>query len=181
MFFCCRMETDLNTSVYYEWEVSMGNYSMDMFQIAGFESMMSTAKALWRYVTPLLMFPGTIGNVVCIITLQSKSFRGSTTAFLLTALALVDTVSLLVGALHVWLTHVPTIDIRTLSDPACRIYSFLTYLSVQMSAWTLVLVTLERVISVTWPMEAPTLCSRRRLAGLWGVIFSVLVAINAAI
>ena len=175
------MGTDLNTSDYYEGEVLIGNYSMDMSQIAEFESMMSTAKALWRYVTPLLMFPGTIGNVVCIITLQTKSFRGSATAFLLTALAVVDTVSLLVGALHVWLTHVPTIEIRTLSDPACRIHSFLTYLSVQMSAWTLVLVTLERVVSVTWPMEAPTLCSRRRLAGLWGVILGVLVAINTVI
>ena len=139
--------------------MSIGNYSMDMSQVAEFESMMSTAKALWRYVTPLLMFPGTIGNVVCIITLQTKSFLGSATAFLLTALAVVDTVSLLVGALHVWLTHVPTIEIRTLSDPACRIHSFL------------VLVTLERVVSVTWPMEAPTLCSRRRLAGLWGSDF----------
>ena len=54
------------------------------------------SESLWQYVTPLLVFPGTFSNVVCIITLQTKSFRGSATAFLLTALAVVDTVSLLV-------------------------------------------------------------------------------------
>ena len=139
------------------------------------------SESLWQYVTPLLVFPGTFSNVVCIITLQTKSFRGSATAFLLTALAVVDTVSLLVGALHIWVIHVFSLEVRIMSDPTCRIHSFLTYLSVQLSAWTLVLVTLERVVSVTCPMETPTLCSRRRLVGVWIVLFCILASLNAYI
>ena len=137
------------------------------------------SKTLWLYITPILVFPGTLSNIVCIITLQTKPFHGSATAFLLTALAVVDNVSLFVGALHVWLVHVATFDFQTLSDPTCRIHTFLTYLSVQLSAWTLVLVTLERVVSVTWPMEAPILCSRRRLAIVWLAVFCTLSALNA--
>ena len=182
-YVCFRMANYPNNSLEYP-EVSMENNTVN---VAGSDDyywiilMFNTSRALWRYVTPLLMFPGTVGNVVCIITLQTKSFRGSATAFLLTALAVVDTVSLLVGALHIWLIHVAALEVSTLTDPACRIHSFLTYLSVQMSAWTLVLVTLERVVSVTWPMEAPTLCSRRRLVGMWGVILCALAAIDSFI
>ena len=138
-----------------------------------------TSELLWQYVTPFLVFPGIIGNVVCIITLQTKSFRGSTTAFLLTALAAVDSVSLLAGALHTWLIHMFTLEVRTMSDPACRLHTFLTYLSVQMSAWTLVLVTLERVVSVTCPMAAPTIFSRRRIILVWICILCLLSGLNA--
>ena len=141
--------------------------------------LLTYSENLWRYITPLLVFPGIIGNAVCIITLQTKSFHGSATAFLLTALAVVDTVSLLVGALHVWLVHVTDFDFQTVSDAACRTHTFLTYLSVQLSAWTLVLVTLERVVSVTCPMEASTLCSRRRLVGIWVVVLCILSSLNA--
>ena len=179
-----RMDTSVDNSSDYYNEGSMENNTVNMTGIVDYDwmiMMFNTSRALWRYVTPLLMFPGTIGNVVCIITLQTKSFRGSATAFLLTALAVVDTVSLLVGALHIWLIHVAALEVSTMNDPACRIHSFLTYLSVQMSAWTLVLVTLERVVSVTWPMEAPTLCSRRRLIGMWGVILFILAAVDAFI
>ena len=141
--------------------------------------MFETSEFLWEYVTPVLVFPGIIGNVVCIITLQTKSFRGSATAFLLTALAAVDSVSLLAGALHTWLIHMFTLEVRTMSDPACRLHTFLTYLSVQLSAWTLVLVTLERVVSVTCPMAAPTLCSRRRIILVWICILCLLSGLNA--
>ena len=140
--------------------------------------MLDASKTLWRYVTPIIVFPGIICNVICIITLQTKAFRGSATAFLLTALAVVDSVSLLVGALHVWMTHVARLEIRTMSDPVCRIHSFFNYLTVQLSAWTLVLVTLERVISVIRPTEAHSLCSRHRLSLTWTVIMCILVGIN---
>ena len=139
--------------------------------------LLNHSEILWRYITPLLVLPGTICNVIYIITLQTKSFRGSATAFLLTALAVVDTISLLVGALHVWIIHVAVFDFHTLSDSACRIHTFLTYLSVQLSAWTLV--TLERVVSVSCPIEAPTLCSRCRLVASWLCILCLLSALNA--
>ena len=156
------------------------NSSEDLnLSLENWKLLLDCSEILWRYITPLLVLPGTICNVVCIITLQTKSFRGSATAFLLTALAVVDTVSLLVGALHVWLIHVAVFDFQTLSDSACRIHTFLTYLSVQLSAWTLVLVTLERVVSVSCPIEAPTLCSRCRLVTAWLCILCLLSALNA--
>ena len=111
--------------------------------------------------------------------LQAKAFRGSATAFLLTALAVVDSTCLCVGLLHHWLIHLADWNLRTLSDSSCRLHVFFTYLCVHLSAWTLVLVTAERVVSVLLPLAAPTLCSRRRLATVWFLVLLVLVLLNS--
>ena len=135
-------------------------------------------QGLWSYVTPFIIFPGVVGNLVCIATLQTKGFSGSSTAFLLTMLSLVDTACLLLGALQVWLYYLLNFDLRTLSDPVCRLHTFLTYFCVHLSAWTLVLLTLERLVIVLCPMQATKLCSRTRLIIGWVVIFLILFTIN---
>ena len=83
------------------------------------------------------------------------------------------------GLLHRWLSHLGGWDLRTLNDPSCRLHVYFTYLCVHLSAWTLVLVTLERVVAVLLPLRAPQLCSRMRLMLLWFVMFIFLAALNS--
>ena len=49
----------------------------------------------------------------------------------------------------------------------------------QLSAWSLILLTSERVISVWFPFKCKELCSRRRIISVWIVIFVALFALNS--
>jgi hypothetical protein len=49
---------------------------------------------------------------------------------------------------------------------------------VQLSSWTVVLLTAERVISVWLPLKCKELCSRRRVIGVWCGIFVLLCGCN---
>ena len=101
------------------------------------------------------------------------------TAFLLMTLAAVDTFCLCVGLLHKWLSHVADWDIRLINDTTCRLHVFLTYLSVHVSAWTLVLITAERSVTLLFPLRAAKLCSRCRVAATWLVIVLILTCANS--
>ena len=122
---------------------------------------------------------GWAGNASCILTLQARPFRGSSTAMLLRALAITDSVCLAVGLLHLWLCELASWDIRKMSDVSCRLHVFFTYLSVHVSAWTLVLLTAERLICALCPLDASRLCSKRRVLTAWLVSMLVLVIVNA--
>ena len=100
-------------------------------------------------------------------------------AFLLTALAAVDTICLCVVLLHPWLSHVADWDVRLVNDMTCRLHVFLTYLCVHVSAWTLVLVTAERVVSVLLPLRAAKLCCRCRVVAVWCVTVGILTCANS--
>ena len=120
-----------------------------------------------------------MGNTSCVLTLQARPLRDSGTAVLLRALAITDSVCLGVGLLHLWLCELASWDIRKMSDVSCRLHVFFTYLSVHVSAWTLVLLTAERLICVTKPMEASRLCSKSRLWISWCVSVVLLATVNA--
>ena len=169
---CCRYGDMMEDISYQADEEFLGS-------AAHASRLLSVIMSLTMYIPPFLVFPGTIGNIFCIITLQTKTFHGSSTAFLLTMLALADIMCLNVGALHKWLGSVVDFEIRTISDPGCRIHVFLTYLSVHVSAWTLVLVTMERVISVMMPLRSPSLCSRSRVIWVWIGMLITLISFNS--
>ena len=127
----------------------------------------------------VLTVSGWIGNASCVLTLRVRPLRGSGTAILLRALAITDSVCLGVGLLHLWLCELVSWDVRKMSDVTCRLHVFFTYLSVHVSAWTLVLLTAERLICVTVPLEASRLCSKRRLLISWWVTVFILAGINS--
>ena len=70
------------------------------------------------------------------------------------------------------------IDMRTSSGLSCRISFFLLYFGSHLSSWTLVLVAIERLISVAWPLRAFEYCSRRRLVMAWIVLVFCLSFMN---
>ncbi len=129
--------------------------------------------------TPLLIV-GTLGNLLAFAVLQTRSFRQAPSGFILSLLALVD-IGVLSGGL---LRHVimgitaDATDISISSSGGCKVYRFSVYFLTQLSAWTLVLMTIERLLSVLVPMKTRQLCSKKRISIGWAIVIAILVIAN---
>ncbi len=137
-------------------------------------------KILFIYVAPVLIFVGVFGNTLSLAVLQSKHFRNAPSSFILSALAVVDTGVLLTGLLRHWIKNMTggKLDVRNLSPGGCKMHYLMTYMLPQLSSWTLVLMTVERLMSVVIPLKAREVCSRTRMLTAWFIIFGCLFAIN---
>ena len=127
-----------------------------------------------------LVILGTIGNVLCLVVLQNHVFRRTSCGFLLSALAAADIGVLNTGLLRLWIGAFTeqSLDVRRLGQANCKIHASLTYFFPQLSSWTLVLVTVDRVVSVAKPLRAHEICSRCRMMVAWLVVSGVLLALN---
>ncbi|XP_045215141.2 probable G-protein coupled receptor 139 [Mercenaria mercenaria] len=134
---------------------------------------------IWKIIPPILIILGTVGNGLSILVLTRRSIRTSTTALFLTVLAFSDLVVLYSGLLRQWLIYLFDIDVREISQFGCKLNIWLVYSSLDFSAWILVGVTLERVVSAWLPHSAQTLCSRRSAAGLIISLGIFILAFNA--
>ena len=137
-------------------------------------------KILFTYVAPVLIFVGVFGNTLSLAVLQSKNFRNAPSSFILSALAVVDTGVLLTGLLRHWVKNMTggQLEVRNFSPGGCKMHFLLTYMLPQLSSWTLVLMTVERLMSVVIPLKAREVCSKIRMLTAWVIIFGCLFAIN---
>ena len=138
----------------------------------------TNADLLFKYFAPVLIIVGTVGNLIAVITLQSRLFKSSSTSFLLSTLALCDVLVLNTGLMRWWLIHAFQIDVETLSKYGCKVHSLFTYFSHQIASWTLVLLTVERTISVLIPLRCHEFCNKRRLIPIWIGIAVILFCFN---
>ncbi len=135
---------------------------------------------LFTFVAPILIFTGVFGNTLSLVVLQSRYFRKAPSSFILSALALVDSGVLCTGLLRHWIRGITkgTLDIRSINIVTCKVHYYFTYMLPQLSSWTLVLMTLERLMSVIIPLKAREICSRRRMIAMWFIMAGCLVALN---
>ena len=129
---------------------------------------------MWKVIPPIIISIGTIGNILTKIVLIRQIKRLSSTAMFLLTLAVSDTVILWCGPFRNWYNEMWEIDIRILSDVSCKLQLYLTYVSIHMSSWLLVAVTMERVLSVVLPHRVKLLCTTTK-AGIVIVVITVLV------
>ena len=134
---------------------------------------------IWKVVPPILILFGTIGNILSIVVLTRKSIKASTTALYLTFLAFSDLLVLHTGLLRQWLNYLTEYDVRHTSEAACKIHIWLVYSSLDFSAWILIAVTLERVISTWCPHSAKTKCNRKYATILIISIMFLSLALNS--
>ncbi|XP_050414911.1 FMRFamide receptor [Patella vulgata] len=118
------------------------------------------ATYLWDIVPPMLLLLGTVGNILTIVIFSRKAFR-STISRYLTVLAVSDTVVLYSGLLRQWLYYLVEYDIRSYHLVTCKLLTWLIYTSLDISAWTIVAVTIERLISVYFPHKVKTFCTTK--------------------
>ena len=121
-----------------------------------------TYTALWKYAAPILLLAGTLGNVFSILVLSRKSLRASATSVFLMTLAVSDTMILNTGLLRQWIKYTFELDIRNVSDSACKFHWAITYFSFYLSPWLLANVAIERFVAVFLPVKHKSLYSWKR-------------------
>ena len=95
-------------------------------------------------------------------TMPRGGSNGSMSLFF-AAMAVSDLALLYTGLLQQWLYCAVTLDLRELHEVICKIHVFLVYLSAMTSAWFLVAMTMQRVVSLLWLHRVGLLSTRRKV------------------
>ena len=128
-----------------------------------------------RYMSPTLIIGGTLCNMLSIVILRSAHFRNASSTLMMIVLAVMDTFNLNVGLLRLWVKWRFNIKIRLLNTAACKLHLYATYVFSGSCAWSLVLLTVERSISVMFPLAARRICSRSRMGKAMLITLTVLI------
>ena len=115
---------------------------------------------------------GLVGHILTLCVLQRSAFAGKSTTILLRALAVADAGTLL------WYNLSYII-------PPFPVFGFVICVTVIASSWNIVLISVERVVIVYKPLQAKTLCTKKRavfaVVALWimvAIISSVIVTLT---
>ncbi|XP_033749286.1 growth hormone secretagogue receptor type 1-like [Pecten maximus] len=139
---------------------------------------MYDTKTAWMMMCPILLVLGTVTGVINLMVLTRRKIRKNSSAMFFIALAVADLIVLHTGLTRQWLIYSFDLDIRMKNNFLCKTNYFIVYLSLQMSSWTLVLITIERMIVVQFPYKAKVLCTRTRALSAILFIFLVLFLVN---
>ena len=122
------------------------------------------AETLWKVCPPVILLLGTFGNsmILAILRIMPQGAARGAMSLFFAALAVSDLVLLYTGLLRQWLIYTMTLELRNLHDVMCKLHLFAVYLSAMTSAWFLVAMTWQRVVSVMWPHRIGLLSTRRR-------------------
>ena len=131
-----------------------------------------------RIVLPSLCLIGLLGNLLSVLILGKEKNRNTPIIVFFICLAVSDSLILLSGNLSEWILLMMEFDIRSVNGFLCKTHVFLAYFSLQFSSWMLVLITIERVISITVPHKVRLWCDRRIELLSLVVLTIVLVLLN---
>ena len=160
-----------------EKSVLLEDYSEEELQTWEYAAMVVFGK----YISLCIFILGWITNILAIIVLQTKTYRGTTTGFLLTAVAVADIGSATTTTLHFWIWYHQGIEITSISPIGCRVYTFCMFLSLHVSAWSLTLITIVRTMAVCKPFLVKVVFSRKRTVIAWSSIMVVILALDVNI
>jgi len=134
------------------------------------------AMTLLRTVIPVIVLMGTVGNTLSFCVLVRRRMRSTPMYFYLTLLAIADTFVLYVSAFKVWIRAVTRFEVLHVSIVGCKLFMFILLCSFYMSAWLVVLVTLDRFLVIWFPFRGYLLMRIRR-ARVTAAILAVIVAV----
>ena len=159
--FHCQM---LCSSFCHDTTMTFGNFTatMDSINGSGLENVTGTSSfsdeiddiryqiidALKIYAPPVLLFFGTFGNMLSFLVFSQASLRKSAAAFYFRVLAVADTLALNVGLWPNWMRDAFGIYLWPSTDAACRIQIYLKYTLPDCAVWVLLIMTIERLLSV---------------------------------
>ena len=131
-----------------------------------------------RYVLLIMSIIAWINNSLVIAVLQTKTYRGTSTGFLLTALACADIGYMGTEATRNWIKGLTGYDIASLSSMSCKWHSLMTMMLWGVSAWSIVLTTIERVVCVLKPLHVREMFSLRKTVTAWVIITAIMFGFN---
>ena len=136
------------------YKLPMGNLSLGNTTISLPQDTVRVYKArevafdLLMYFMPVIIFAGTLGNVLSFTVLLRKRMRYTSIYFYLLFLACADTMVLYVSAFKTWIRLLTGFEMLHLNSFSCKTTMFLLLVSLHMSAWLIVVVTLDRWVLV---------------------------------
>ena len=111
-------------------------------------------------VTLVITAFGLVGNVMCILVMSNKAMRCLPFAVYSGVLAVNDSCILIVRTIITLMSRTP--EITNFEVNSCFFISFYSYFGNQFSSWTVVQLTLERMIAVVLPMKCHEIITRKR-------------------
>ncbi|CAH1775032.1 unnamed protein product [Owenia fusiformis] len=117
---------------------------------------------LWRYMSPVVLTIGLIGNILSLLVMRFRSMKYSTLSLYLSVLAVSDIGVLLFGLGPNWAFRVHQFNLRASHAWVCKVDALIVHCCRDLSAWILVCVTLERLVIVYLPLRAKILFTHKR-------------------
>ena len=130
-----------------------------------------------RYIFPAIVFSGTIGNILSAIVLMRQRMRSKSIYFYLFLLSIADTIVLYASAFKTWIRILTGFEMLHLSAASCKTFMFLLVFGQHMSAWLIVLVSLDRFVAVWFPFRSAVFSNIRR-ARVMGVVVTLLMLLS---
>lgn len=113
-------------------------------------------------ISPTLTIAGLFGNILTVIIMAKKKFQKLNSRFLLTSLAVSDSVYLIVQLFNKsTMREALGMDIRALSDVGCKFFFWACKTAKMSSSWLIVVICIERFIAVWFPLKAKVICTKR--------------------
>jgi hypothetical protein len=131
---------------------------------------------LFSFISPILLIVGLIGNTLTIIVMQTKAYKNTPSSVVLGSLAVADSAFLIfIQPWKTWLGR----DLMDFNDFSCRIYTCIYGFMCQLPANLIVVMTIERLISVFSPLRAKEFCSRQRMKVAVFIVTLTLLILNS--
>jgi len=105
------------------------------------------------YLLPVIIVTGSFGNLLAGLVLLRPRMRMTSVYFYLLALAGADTLVLYTSAFKTWIRLLTNYELLHLSDVTCKLLMFILLVSLYLSAWLVVLTTVDRFIAVWFPFK----------------------------
>lgn len=122
-----------------------------------------SARVFYAYVTPVIIVLGLLGNTVALVGFVLPPMRQLSMSIQLAAMAVSDTLVLLVYVLVEWLrTGLPVLGGAainlTYTDPACQAFLYISYTARAMSAWLVTSFSIQHCLVMYRPKSQPAWC-----------------------
>jgi hypothetical protein len=105
------------------------------------------------YIVPCITVIGCFNNLIIIVVLSRPRYRRHVSCFFLKILALIDTINLWVGA-TIMTNNAMSTMVRVFGDAFCALIGFAVNFTLEMSSWTIIIMTLMRFVAVAFPLKA---------------------------
>ncbi len=167
------------------WDLCSEYYPPGIYTSTDYQTMAAArllASKVFQWPGPAILLVGFLGNVLSIVVvLMTKSYRQMSFGFLLCALAITDLGVLATGLLRHTILGITegSLDVRTYSSAICGCHTFFSEFLLQLSSWTLVLMTLDRLSSVLVPLRSRQIFTRMRIVVTWAIICVLTFATKA--
>jgi hypothetical protein len=104
-------------------------------------------------IYPVIIVVGSISNVLALILFSAKKFHNTIFSTYFRFLLACDTYTILILATFKYLRFKSIINVRNVNDSLCKLTMFFTYTVPVISAWILVAISFDRLMTILKPTQ----------------------------